>query len=247
LIASPLLFSLVERRQNVVMRTAVASSAIVSSIFPEVVRDRLYQSHTVQKGKNNSGTFDAGGNIAAANASFNAEKKVHPKRLLQSMMQTNPLLMAVEGDDQERTAIPHGEFDLAKPIADLFTDCTVLFSDIVGFTAWSSQREPDQVFLLLQNVYQSFDAIARKLKVFKVETIGDCYVAVTGLPDPQKDHAARMTRFAREAMRRMDEVTSGLEIILGPDVSVSSFWAWKHRKRKLTTWILLLNRRLNYA
>ena len=42
----------------------------------------------------------------------------------------------------------------AQPIADLFPNCTVYFSDIAGFTAWSSTREPAQVFVLLQAVYQ---------------------------------------------------------------------------------------------
>ena len=59
------------------------------------------------------------------------------------------------------------------------------FADISGFTAWSSVREPAQVFKLLETIYRSFDRIAKKRKVFKVETIGDCYVAVTGLPEPQ--------------------------------------------------------------
>ena len=49
---------------------------------------------------------------------------------------------------------------------------TVLFADIAGFTAWSSIREPTQVFTLLETVYRSFDAIARRRHVFKVETIG---------------------------------------------------------------------------
>jgi Adenylate and Guanylate cyclase catalytic domain len=43
-----------------------------------------------------------------------------------------------------------------------------------------SSREPSQVFVLLQSVYQGFDIIARRRRVFKVETIGDSYVAVTG-------------------------------------------------------------------
>lgn len=70
----------------------------------------------------------------------------------------------------------------SKPIADLFTATTVLFADISGFTAWSSVREPAQVFTLLETVYHNFDEIATRRRIFKVETVGDCYVAVAGLP-----------------------------------------------------------------
>ena len=48
----------------------------------------------------------------------------------------------------------------------------VLFT---GFTAWSSTREPAQVFILLQTVYQAFDNIAKRRKVFKVETVSEYY------------------------------------------------------------------------
>lgn len=69
-----------------------------------------------------------------------------------------------------------------KPIADLFPETTIMFADLVGFTAWSSTREPAQVFTLLETIYHAFDDIARRRRVFKVETVGDCYVAVSGLP-----------------------------------------------------------------
>ena len=46
-----------------------------------------------------------------------------------------------------------------------------MFADIVGFTAWSSVREPAQVFTLLENLYSAFDAIAEQRQVFKVETV----------------------------------------------------------------------------
>ena len=49
-----------------------------------------------------------------------------------------------------------------KPIADLFPNCTVLFADIAGFTAWSSEREPEQVFTLLQEVFGAFDKLAKR-------------------------------------------------------------------------------------
>jgi len=108
-------------------------------------------------------------------------------------------------------------FNNEPPIADLFPNCTVLFADIAGFTAWSSTREPAQVFTLLETIYRAFDHAARKYVVFKVETIGDCYVAVTGLPEPQDDHAVRMVKFARECLLRLHDWTRQLEVRLGPE------------------------------
>jgi class 3 adenylate cyclase len=157
--------ALVERRQKVVMSTAVASNAIVASLFPAVVRKRLYQQDAPPKPKNP--VMEAAKSLRASGAMM---EERNPKN---------------------------------KPIADLFHDCTVLFADIVGFTSWSSQREPTEVFTVLETLYGSFDRIAKKRGVFKVETIGDCYLAVTGLPDPQKDHAVRMVQFAFESLRKL--------------------------------------------
>ena len=50
-----------------------------------------------------------------------------------------------------------------------------------------------------------------------METIGDCYVAVCGLPEPNPDHAVVMARFARDCLDKMNELTRKLEVTLGPD------------------------------
>jgi class 3 adenylate cyclase len=92
-----------------------------------------------------------------------------------------------------------------------------MFSDICGFTAWSSTREPAQVFVLLQTVYHEFDKLAKKRNVYKVETIGDSYVAVTGLPLPQPNHAVLMARFAADCLHSMIFIARDLESKLGPD------------------------------
>ena len=72
---------------------------------------------------------------------------------------------------------------------------------------------------MLETVYHEFDEIAASLRVFKVETIGDSYMAVTGLPEPDDDHAINMARFAYQCILRMTKVTQELEAVLGPGTS----------------------------
>lgn len=110
----------------------------------------------------------------------------------------------------------------SKSIADLFPNTKVLFADISGFTAWSSVREPSQVFTILETIYKAFDKTAKRRKVFKVETVGDCYVAVTGLPEPTKNHTIVMCQFARECLTQFNELSTKLEVFLGPGTGDSN-------------------------
>eukprot|EP00980_Cylindrotheca_fusiformis_P002321 scaffold541_cov138-Cylindrotheca_fusiformis.AAC.4 len=105
------------------------------------------------------------------------------------------------------------------PLADLFPETTIMFADIAGFTSWASAREPAQVFILLETIYGGFDKHANRHNVFKVETVGDCYVAVAGLPEPDKEHALAICRFARDCVTTMKDTTLKLEVSLGPDTS----------------------------
>jgi class 3 adenylate cyclase len=70
---------------------------------------------------------------------------------------------------------------------------------------------------LLETLYAAFDAIAKRRRIFKVETIGDCYVAVSGLPEPRADHAMVMSKFSSDIMNVMRTLTRDLETTLGPD------------------------------
>jgi class 3 adenylate cyclase len=163
----------VKRLHQVVMDRAIASGAIVSSLFPSQVREQLYQENEAKK---SSATWKN------------------------------------DGDN------PDGALS-SRPIANMFDTTTIMFADMVGFTKWSSTREPVQVFELLETLYQAFDTIAERRKVFKVETIGDCYVAVAGLPEPQENHAVIMAKFADDCMVKMGQLTAELATVLGEDTA----------------------------
>ena len=72
-----------------------------------------------------------------------------------------------------------------KSVTDRFSHVTLLYADIVGFTYWSSDKNPEQVVGMLSELFTLFDKLCVDHKVYKVHTIGDCYV-VMGLMDVKK-------------------------------------------------------------
>ncbi len=89
-------------------------------------------------------------------------------------------------------------------IAETFSDVTVLFADLSGFTEFSEHVDPRQVVGLLDEIFSTFDHLAHAHGVEKIKTIGDAYMAVSGLPVPRPDHAESMAMMAigmQEAFR----------------------------------------------
>jgi class 3 adenylate cyclase len=86
--------------------------------------------------------------------------------------------------------------DKHKTIADGYESVTILFADLVGFTAKSSHRTPQEVISFLNDLFTEFDRLAHKHQVEKIKTLGDSYMAAAGLPHEQPDHPERIAMFA---------------------------------------------------
>jgi class 3 adenylate cyclase len=83
-----------------------------------------------------------------------------------------------------------------NPIADDFPSVSVLFADIVGFTAMAASLAADEVITMLNGLFTMFDDLVAERGLEKIKTMGDAYMAVGGLPDPLPDHAVRMVDLA---------------------------------------------------
>ncbi|XP_075054398.1 guanylate cyclase soluble subunit alpha-1 [Mixophyes fleayi] len=92
--------------------------------------------------------------------------------------------------------------------AKKFHNVTMLFSDIVGFTAICSHCSPMQVITMLNELYTLFDFQCGDLDVYKVETIGDAYCVAGGLHRESETHAFQVALMALKMMELSDDVTS---------------------------------------
>lgn len=86
--------------------------------------------------------------------------------------------------------------DGETPIADSYQNVSVLFSDIVGFTAIASKLSAQEAFGLLSEIFNYFDSVIEKLGVEKVRTVGDGYYVASGVPQARKDHAQALASVA---------------------------------------------------
>uniref|UniRef100_A0A8C0SJG4 Guanylate cyclase soluble subunit alpha-2 n=1 Tax=Canis lupus familiaris TaxID=9615 RepID=A0A8C0SJG4_CANLF len=87
-----------------------------------------------------------------------------------------------------------------------FDDVTMLFSDIVGFTAICAQCTPMQVISMLNELYTRFDHQCGFLDIYKVETIGDAYCVAAGLHRKSLCHAKPIALMALKMMELSEEV-----------------------------------------
>ncbi|MCD8487150.1 MAG: adenylate/guanylate cyclase domain-containing protein [Desertifilum sp.] len=92
-------------------------------------------------------------------------------------------------------------------IAKGFTEATILFADIVGFTPLSARYSPEVLVELLNDIFSEFDQLTEQHGLEKIKTIGDAYMVVGGIPNPRPDCAAAIANFALDMQVKIQQVS----------------------------------------
>ncbi|WP_008308859.1 adenylate/guanylate cyclase domain-containing protein [Leptolyngbya sp. PCC 6406] len=105
-----------------------------------------------------------------------------------------------------------------KSVAYRFEEATILFADIVNFTALSSALSPTELVNLLNEIFSTFDHLAERHRLEKIKTIGDAYMVVGGIPNSMPDHIEAIAEMAlnmQDAIshfKRHDDIPFSLRI-----------------------------------
>jgi len=72
-----------------------------------------------------------------------------------------------------------------SPIADVHPELTIVFADLAGFTHLAAELPPTEMVEILNELFSRFDEIVAQYQLEKIKTVGDAYLAVRGLEEPE--------------------------------------------------------------
>ena len=148
-------------------------------------------------------------------ASIKGEKVDPPSKLGTPPVGTIQLTGRLSHLDPTKIISNKAQVGRTATMADLFPDTTVMFCHLSGFIAWSAKLTPQEVFMLLDKLYTRLDEMANQRKILKVDTIGDVYAAVAGLPQPLPEHGLIMARYAADCINALKSIKVELAPTLG--------------------------------
>jgi class 3 adenylate cyclase/DNA-binding NarL/FixJ family response regulator len=91
-----------------------------------------------------------------------------------------------------------------KAEARFYPDITVMFTDFKGFTQIAEKLSPEQLVEEIDEIFTAFDLIMDKHGIEKIKTIGDAYMAASGLPALKDSHALDMVNAAVDIIKYME-------------------------------------------
>jgi len=164
-------------------------------------------------------------------------------RLRLAQLQTEKELLQIEKDKSERlllNILPKAIAERLKlgerTIANGHPTVTVMFADLVGFTALSRRTAPGDLVGILNGIFTTFDLLVERSCLEKIKTIGDAYMLAGGIPTPREDHAQAVADVALEMITAMDRLNAanGTELKMRIGINTGPIVAGVIGKRKFT-------------
>ncbi len=113
--------------------------------------------------------------------------------------------------------------DPEKTISMRYPNATVLFTDVVNFTQMTSTMSAESTVNMLNRMITMFDERAEREGIEKIKTIGDAYMAASGLTeDADNDGACRMVRFAKGLLEDIEEFNKTADFPIEIRIGINS-------------------------
>lgn len=193
--------------QTNIERERDSRDALIRSMFPDSVASELLRSE-----RKDSPSLNGGGQRyiktgQERNDDWQIEIPSNRARAQQSVQK--PQAIGTEYSDKKRVSSLRNLLSHKQQVKARSHECvTIFFSDIVDFTTECAKHSPEQVMNLLDEMFLRFDLLCDYYSIYKVETIGDAYMAVAGLtdePDEKRD-ARNCVAFARDAIEAVEDM-----------------------------------------
>ncbi|WP_392538074.1 adenylate/guanylate cyclase domain-containing protein [Legionella sp. 227] len=124
---------------------------------------------------------------------------IHALKTLSRVNEENDLLLLNILPESIASRLKMGE----KGIADEFPQASVMFADIINFTQMTEELGAKKTVNLLNRLFAELDKLTEKYYVEKVKTIGDNYMAVSGVPEQTTRHAINIANYALAIQERL--------------------------------------------
>lgn len=107
-------------------------------------------------------------------------------------------------------------------IADDFESATIIFIDLVGFTYFAKDKKASEVVRLLNKIFHRFDSLVKKYGLEKIKTMGDGYLAVSGVPEKDKEHCQKAIYFALEIRKELDKFNKEMSLNINARIGLET-------------------------
>jgi len=164
-------------------------------------------------------------------------------RLRLAQLQAEKELLQIEKDRSERlllNILPKAIAERLKlgehTIANGHPVVTVMFADLVGFTALSRRTAPADLVGILNGIFTTFDLLVERSCLEKIKTIGDSYMLAGGIPLHRDDHAQAVADVALEMIAALDRLNAanGTDLKMRIGINTGPIIAGVIGKRKFT-------------